>query len=52
MKLIIDHTCQLSDNFMGEKVRKWPFSKDFLSKAARAAKIMTISIEEIFGNFI
>ena len=41
------HTCQLSANFMGERARKWPFSTDFLSKAARAAKVMTISMGEI-----
>ena len=38
------HTCQLLENFMGEKERKWQFSTDFLSKAVRTPKAMTISM--------
>ena len=37
---------------MGEKARKWAFSTDFLRKAEHASKIVTISIGEMFGNFI
>ena len=48
----LTHTCQLFENFMGEKARKWPFSTDFLSKAVQASKVLTISMGEMFGNFI
>ena len=38
--------------FHGGESTKWPFSMDILSKAAHALKIMTISMGEMFGNFI
>ena len=46
------HTCHLSENFMGEKAQKLPFSMDFLNKTVHASKVMTVSMGEMFGNFV
>ena len=47
-----NHTCQLFLKFHGGDSAKLPFSTDFLSKAMRASKVMTISMGEMFGNFM
>ena len=45
------HTCQLLENFMGEKARKRPFSTHFYAKLP-PLKVVTISKGEILENFI
>ena len=58
------HTCQLFENFMGEKARNDHFQRTlyqflivaylftFINKTARASEVMTISMGVIFENFL
>ena len=52
ISVLLDHTCQPFENIMGVKARKRPFPTAFLSKALHTPKVKTISMGEMFGNFI